>query len=120
MKEVIKMTYEEWEKKGLRLYGKDKREWKFKCPSCSFIQTFNDFLKLTTEEEASSMIGFSCIGRLLEDKGEFLGKKQEGKPCNYAGGGLFRINPIIIIRDGIEQSYFDFADEEIDSKEKSK
>ena len=107
-----KLSYEEWEKIGTQLYGSDKKEWKFKCPSCGFVQTFNDFLKAgATKEDAQGMIGFSCIGRVMEDKGEFLGKKKKGKPCNYAGGGLFRINPLIIVSEGKEQGYFDFADE---------
>jgi hypothetical protein len=106
-----KLSYEEWENTGTQLYGSDKKEWKFKCPSCGFVQTFNDFLKFTTKEEAQGMIGFSCIGRVMEEKGEFLGKKKKGSPCNYAGGGLFRINPVIIVSEGKEQGYFDFADE---------
>jgi hypothetical protein len=106
-----KLSYEEWEKIGSQLYGSDKKEWKFKCPSCSFVQTYNDFLKYTTKEDAQGMIGFSCIGRVMEEKGEFLGKKKKGKPCNYAGGGLFRINPVTIVSEGKEQNFFDFADE---------
>jgi hypothetical protein len=109
-KQNKKLTYEEWEKIGTQLYGNDKKEWKFKCPSCGFVQTFNDFIKAgATKEQAQGMIGFSCIGRVMEEKGEFLGKKQKSKACNYAGGGLFRINPVTIVCDGKEQGYFDFA-----------
>jgi len=32
-------------------------------------------------------------------------------PCNYAGGGLFRINPVSI--DGRELGVFEFAAEEV-------
>lgn len=105
-----RLTYEEWEKMGQQLYGKDKKEWKFKCPSCGFVQTFNDFIKEgSSKEGAQRMIGFSCIGRVMKEKREFLSKKKKG-PCNYAGGGLFRINPVTITNNGKEQSYFDFAD----------
>ena len=117
--EEKKLIYEEWEKIGKRLYGDDKKEWRFKCPSCGFVQTFNDFLKAgATKEDAQGMIGFSCIGRVMDKKEEFLGKKKDGKPCNYAGGGLFRINPITIISEGKEQGYFDFAEELKEEEEK--
>ena len=44
---------------------------------------------------------------MKDSEGEIFNKK---KPCNYAGGGLFRLNPIKIISGDKEQSYFDFAD----------
>ncbi|MBA9071867.1 hypothetical protein FHR71_005660, partial [Methylobacterium sp. RAS18] len=32
-------------------------------------------------------------------------------PCNYAGGGLFKLNPVIVTGpDGSEHAMFDFAD----------
>jgi hypothetical protein len=35
---------------------------------------------------------------------------QDGGPCNYAGGGLFRLNPVTVVDpDGIENHAFDFA-----------
>lgn len=102
-----KITYDEWEKKGEALFGKNKREWKFVCPNCKHIQSFNDYLALgISAEEANKFIGFSCIGRCMKDcKGEFGNKIA---PCNYAGGGLFRLNPITIVHEGKEQTYFDF------------
>jgi hypothetical protein len=109
MVEQFKISYEDWEKEGIKRYGEDKKEWRFKYPNCSFVQTFNNFLKQgATKEDAQGMIGFSCIGRIMQNcKGE-LGNKIA--PCNYAGGGLFRFNPIIITENGKEQGYFDFAD----------
>lgn len=105
----IKLTYEEWVQEGTKRYGPDKKIWKFKCPNCGYIQTYNDFLKEgSSKEEAQGMIGFSCIGRIMKNcKGELGNKKQ---PCNYAGGGLFKLNPIIITENGKEQGYFDFEE----------
>jgi hypothetical protein len=104
-----KLTYEEWKQEGIKRYGEDKRNWKFKCPNCGHVQTFNDFLKEgCSEDDAQGMIGFSCIGRIMKEcKGELFNKKS---PCNYAGGGLFRLNPIMIVRDCLEMEYFDFED----------
>lgn len=108
MSEEKKITFEEWEKEGESLFGKDKREWKFVCPNCKHIQCFNDFLKIGIDEETiNNVIGFSCIGRFMKDcKGE-LGNKIA--PCNYAGGGLFGLNPIVVIHEKKEYNCFDFA-----------
>ena len=38
-------------------------------------------------------IAFSCVGRHLPNAGEF---GQRPGPCNYAGGGLFAINPVTV------------------------
>ena len=122
----MKLTYEQWEKEGKLRYGDDKKQWIFKCPNCKHSQTFNDFLKESVDRlEAQGLIGFSCIGRVMKNcKGELGNKK---KPCNYAGEGLFRLNPIIITMEGNEekqQNYFDFEDSLIketkDKKEKKK
>lgn len=108
------ITYEEWEKTGKSLYGVDKKNWKFKCPNCGFVQTYNDFIEKGEEykKDAQGMTGFSCIGRIMEDcKGELGNKKA---PCNYAGGGLFQLNPVKIkYPNGETFQSFDFADEEL-------
>lgn len=97
------MTVAAWEALGEQLYGPDKMKWKFKCPSCGHIQTPEDYKNAGANEGA---IAFSCVGRWLpESKGELFDKN--GGPCNYAGGGLFRLNPVSV--DG--HQIFDFADE---------
>jgi len=108
---TIKMTGEEWVKKGEKLYGKDRKEWKFKCPACGYVQSFRDFEPHMDKEEIYKYIAFSCIGRFdgHGDNTMFRGKQ----PCNYAGGGLFAINPVHITDDeGNEYHRFDFADSE--------
>jgi hypothetical protein len=116
MEQKTKLTFEEWKNRGKEIFGtEDRRLWKFKCPACGFIQSFEDFIKAgATEEETFDMIGFSCVGRVMKEKGQFLQDKKQ--PCNYAGGGLFRLNPLTIITsDGLEHSFFDFA--ELNTKE---
>jgi hypothetical protein len=102
-------TFEEWKNKGKELFGIDRKKWKFKCPACGFIQTFEDFIKAgATEDEAYGMIGFSCVGRVMKEKGQFL--KDSKQPCNYAGGGLITLNPLTITTpDGEKHNFFDFA-----------
>ena len=102
------MTEKEWREKGTRLYGEDVKNWKFKCPSCGYIASVNEW-KDAGDDGGQS--GFSCIGRLLGSK-KPMGDKTGG-PCNYAGGGLFRINPVeITTKSGETVYYFDFADNE--------
>ena len=118
MDEKKKITYEEWLEEGKKKFGtEDKRKWKFICPSCGHVQCFEDFISAgATEEEASGMIAFSCVGRVMEEKGEFL--KDKKKPCNYAGGGLFRMNPTqITAPDGSVNNYFAFAERQMTVKE---
>ena len=89
------VSAEDWGKIGTKLYGSDKRNWKFKCPNCGYIQTFNDFLKFVSEEEARGLIGFSCIGRVMPNCKGTINNKE--KPCNYTLGGLFNFAKFWII-----------------------
>lgn len=97
-----------WEAEGVSLFGDKMRNWKFVCPCCGFVQSGNDFLAAGADViAAQSMLGFSCIGRLSENSREAFG---EGPgPCNYAGGGIFPRNPVIIIlENGEKTSRFEF------------
>jgi len=103
---TIKMTSAEWIALGTQLYGEDKTNWKFKCPSCGYVATAKDWQAASAPEGA---VAFSCVGRYTESRQE-IGSK-EGGPCNYTGGGLFKLNPIeVVFDDGSEGSFFDFAD----------
>lgn len=111
----LRYTFKEWIARGTELYGKDRSKWKFICPMCGQIQTEEDFKKHTDEDTAGSMIGFSCIGRVMPKSYE-MGENKA--PCNYAGGGLFRFNPCTIEHEGKEHQYFNFAgDMEVENGE---
>lgn len=98
------ITLEEWKVEGIRRFGPDQMTWRFVCPSCGHIASVQDYKDVGAEESA---VAFSCIGRWLPSRSDaFSG--QEG-PCNYAGGGLFRISPVRIEGKGDER-YFAFAD----------
>lgn len=108
------MTYEEWETEGEKRFGKDRKMWKFKCPVCGYVASAQDYLDVGAEDG----IAFSCIGRWMDKKRDMMtvSKKSKSKsPCNYAGGGLFRLNPLKVIDkndDGTEEIHdlFAFAD----------
>lgn len=77
-----KYTTEEWINEGKRLFGNDRKTWKFKCVQCGHVQSYNDFLRNgIAEDQADRLIAFSCIGRVVPDRG-----------CDWTLGGLFKIH----------------------------
>lgn len=96
-----------WLSEARRRFGDDKMKWAFLCPSCGHRATVADWKEVgATEGE----IAFSCIGRHIKGAGE-LGCSPG--PCNYAGGGLFALNPVsITLEDGGVTTRFAFADPE--------
>ena len=96
------LTKEEFEKEGEKRFGSDQMNWRFKCPSCGYVASVQDY---KDARASSATVGFSCIGRYLPGKCQEAFTNGPG-PCNYAGGGLFRLNPVEI--DG--KYFFEFAD----------
>jgi hypothetical protein len=99
------MTKDEWIAEGERRFGKDTLQWRFICPSCGHVAAVKDWKDAKAPEGA---VAFSCIGRYTkaDDKNTFAKK---GGPCQYAGGGLFKLNPVKVIGDDGEHAVFDFA-----------
>lgn len=86
------MTRLEWIAEGERRFGPDPLRWRFVCPACGHVATVQDWKDNEAPEEA---VAYSCIGRWtssLPIPREAFGGNGPG-PCNYAGGGLFRLNP---------------------------
>ena len=96
------MTLAEWRAEGTRRFGDDPMKWKFVCPSCGHVAAVEDWQNAGAGE---GEVAFSCVGRHIKNAGEAFGKKQ---PCNYAGGGLFKLNPVKI--DGRSDNVFAFAE----------
>jgi hypothetical protein len=108
---VTTYTQEEWRAEAVKRFGKDHKQWKFICPVCKYVQSVQDYIDAEAPQGA---IGFSCVGRYVSESKEAfdVSVKEEG-PCNYAGGGLFRLNPVkVILPDGSEEQAFAFADPE--------
>ena len=98
---MIKMNYEEWIKKAKELFGKDSYEWKFKCPSCSHIQSINSWLEHNPElkaEEIENLVFFNCEGRINEKYG-----------CDWTLGGLFKIHKVEVEFNGKQVPVFEYA-----------
>lgn len=99
-------SVEEWHKEAERRFGSDKMKWRFKCPVCGYSASVQDYKDAGAPEGA---VAFSCIGRYTRAAREAFVKGGKG-PCNYAGGGLFRLNPVQV--GEIEERAFDFAEVE--------
>ena len=103
-------THADWKIEAVKRFGADPMNWRFVCPSCGHIASVADWKALGAPESA---VAFSCVGRYMD-----IGKSaadaafnRKGGPCNYTGGGFFKLNPVVIImKDGMEISAFDFAD----------
>lgn len=101
------MTKAEWEAKGQRLFGPNQLDWKFVCPCCGHVASIADWRAAGAEVAAAA---FSCVGRWIEGSAEAFVNKGKG-PCTYAGGGLFRLNPIEVMEDnGKVHEMFAFAE----------
>jgi len=99
------VTHEEWCEEATRKFGKDPMGWKFVCPSCGYVASVKDWKDAGASE---GDVAVSCVGRALSSKKE-LGDKTGG-PCNYAGYGLFRLNPVSVQFRDETVKVFDFAE----------
>lgn len=100
------VTVEEWRADGIRRFGKDQMKWRFKCPSCHHEACVEDWKAIGAPENA---VAYSCVGRWMPETTAEIFDAGKG-PCNYAGGGLFGLNPITVIDEsGREHSVFEFA-----------
>ena len=107
------MTHAEWVAEGKRRFGPHTHKWQFVCPACGHVASVQDWQDADAPETA---VAFSCVGRWTEAKRQAFGGDGPG-PCNYAGGGLFAINPIAVEKDGKIHRVFDFSDPEDIPKE---
>ncbi len=105
-----KLTMAEWRAMGRERFGDDMLSWKFVCPSCGHVQTPNDFKPHKDKGADPNSAVCECIGRYTGAKAPF----PEGGPCDYAGYGLFRLSPLVVVQeDGHESQAFGFAPAEV-------
>ena len=101
-----KMTLAEWREEGKRRFGPDQLQWRFICPSCGHIASTQDWKDAGAPVEA---VAFSCVGRWSGALRRAFNGHGKG-PCDYAGGGLFGLNPVQVIVDGgAVRATFEFA-----------
>lgn len=96
-------TVREWQAEAVRRFGSDPLKWRFVCPMCGHEASVQDWKDAGAPSTAAA---FSCVGRWLKKRKSAL---RRGKgPCDYAGGGLIRVNPVKVE----EHWAFDFAGSE--------
>ncbi len=100
-----RMTKVQWLALGKQLFGPDPMKWRFVCPVCGHVATVADWKASGAGDGA---VAFSCIGRWIDGSKEAFVNRGQG-PCTYAGGGLFRLNPIEVLDEqGKVHEMFDF------------
>lgn len=105
---ATRMSYKEWWAEGERRFGKDIMLWRFVCPSCGNIAAIADYRAFKEKGATPNSPTSECIGRYTGATDAF--DSAQHKPCNYAGYGLIRISPIVVIQeDGQEIESFAFA-----------
>ena len=104
------LTLNEWRAEGRRRFGDDFKAWKFVCPVCGNVQSWEDFATLGFEdEEIVGRVYFSCIGRWTKDAPGTL--STPGAPCDYTNGGLFDLSKMAVLNEaGRKCSVFEFAE----------
>lgn len=101
-----KTQYDAWLAEGVSKFGDTNGDWKFVCPLCGHVASVDEWRRAGASE---GEIAFSCIGRRATNPRDAF-KKGEG-PCNYTGGGLFKLNPVTVVTpDGKSFDVFEFAD----------
>lgn len=99
-------THEEWTAEAKRRFGDDAMKWRFICPSCGHVAAVKDWKDAGASE---GEVAFSCVGRHL-DADDAKTFAQKGGPCQYAGGGLFGLNPVKVKFGDAEHAVFEFAE----------
>jgi hypothetical protein len=94
------ITLAEWRAKATDLFGPDPMGWRFTCPACGHVASVQDWKDAGAPVTSAA---FSCVGRWAGTnpdvaRGDIGPDGIKGKgPCNYAGGGLFKLNPVAVI-----------------------
>ena len=98
-----RISFDEWKAEAIRLYGRDERNWRFKCPNCGHVQCGKE-----VRERNPSLIG--TISDWITCNCE--GRHTPGIGCNWTLGGLFQIHKVeVTIGQKIIRA-FEFADTE--------
>ena len=109
------ISFEEWEVQGRALFGEDKFEWEFVCPSCGNIQRPRDFLPYKDRGATPETAFQVCIGRFDGHMNAHMGSGES--PCNYTSFGLLNINPVEVTKDDKIYRVFAFNRKEGGSEE---
>jgi hypothetical protein len=97
------VSLEDYFKECIDRFGHDRNNWRFVCPACGHVASVAEYKAVGADDA----IGYSCIGRWTGAKRDAFGKGPG--PCNYAGGGLIRINPVRVVLEDDAVFMFELA-----------
>lgn len=95
----------DWRAEAKAKFGDDPLDWRFVCPVCKYEAANREWVEASASESAA----FSCVGRYRKSARRAFGGTGPG-PCDYAGGGLFVLNPVRVRQpDGTVIDAFEFG-----------
>lgn len=94
------LLYDAWIEELHKRFGKDPKNWKFKCPSCGHVQSIKDFIDHGIESPEAKVYR-NCIGRYVKGNG-----------CDWTLGGLLSINRVTVVKDLQAFPVFEMADKD--------
>lgn len=97
---VTYASLDEWNKKGVELFGEDRMKWKFVCPACEKVQTPEDFRPYKDKGADPNDAYQQCIGRST-------GGRKGPQKCDWAAYGLFS-GPSFVINGEKKIAVFNF------------
>lgn len=108
------LTLEQWRAEGASRFGTDDaRRWRFVCPSCGHVQTYNE-LKDMGVPHPDRYFAFACIGLFhlnnpaAADNVVEAGRPTQGWGCAYRADG--DIAPVLLeVEPGKIRRTFEFA-----------
>lgn len=102
------LTIAEWYAEAERRFGKTVDNWRFVCPVCAYEQSVG---QCKAAGLAQNSVAFSCVGRAYQGPVRKAFGGTGAGPCDYAGGGLFKLNPQpVLMEDGKVLHAFAFAE----------
>jgi hypothetical protein len=107
------LKFDDWKAEGVKRFGPDMKEWRFKCPVCGHVQTPRMFHEAGVHADR---VTSECFGRHLpkEQRGGFSKDHSNPKiksPCDYSAYGFFKLSPCEIeFPDGKKVECFGFAE----------
>jgi len=106
-------TYEQWLSDAKARFGDNAMDWRFECPVCHHVASVKDWRDAKAPEGA---VAFSCVGAYTNAPARKAFEEGGTGPCNYAGGGLFKLNPVTVTGGpGGDHTVFEFASAEATS-----
>jgi len=106
-----KITKKEFEER-LEAQGVPSRHIAFICPRCKTVQSPDDLIRAGAGKDFTGVVnyvGFSCVGRFLDEKQDGLGEKPGKGPCNWTLGGLLKLHELEVEQNGEYHPMFEIA-----------